>query len=187
MCGIVGYVGAQSALDVVLAGLRRLEYRGYDSAGVAVLAGDQVACVKKAGKLSQLEKALVDDPLPGSDATGDGHGGATGIGHTRWATHGGPTDTNAHPHLDASGRCAVVHNGIIENFAALREELAARGADVRSQTDSEVAAHLLAEEYAALEGTGQEGGPRLAGRCAPSAGGWRARSRWSRCTRTCRT
>ncbi|MFE3086307.1 glutamine--fructose-6-phosphate transaminase (isomerizing) [Streptomyces albidoflavus] len=163
MCGIVGYVGAQSALDVVLAGLRRLEYRGYDSAGVAVLAGDQVACVKKAGKLSQLEKALVDDPLPGSDATGDGHGGATGIGHTRWATHGGPTDTNAHPHLDASGRCAVVHNGIIENFAALREELAARGADVRSQTDSEVAAHLLAEEYAALEGTGQEGGPRLAG------------------------
>ncbi|MFI7010294.1 glutamine--fructose-6-phosphate transaminase (isomerizing) [Streptomyces sp. NPDC050145] len=140
MCGIVGYVGSQSALDVVLAGLKRLEYRGYDSAGVAVLADGSLAAAKKAGKLANLEKELVDRPLPA---------GATGIGHTRWATHGGPTDTNAHPHLDNAGRVAVVHNGIIENFAALREELAGRGHALASETDTEVVSHLLAEEYSA--------------------------------------
>ncbi|MFD9884929.1 glutamine--fructose-6-phosphate transaminase (isomerizing) [Streptomyces alboflavus] len=138
MCGIVGYVGSQSALEVVLAGLRRLEYRGYDSAGVAVLADGQIASARKSGKLVNLEKALVDRPLPA---------GATGIGHTRWATHGGPTDRNAHPHLDNAGRVAVVHNGIIENFAALRAELAERGHVLRSETDTEVVAHLLAEEF----------------------------------------
>ncbi|GGR79477.1 glutamine--fructose-6-phosphate transaminase (isomerizing) [Streptomyces nojiriensis] len=140
MCGIVGYVGAQSALDVVIAGLKRLEYRGYDSAGVAVLADGGLAAVKKAGKLVNLEKELVGHPLPT---------GSTGLGHTRWATHGGPTDANAHPHLDNSGRVAVVHNGIIENFAALRAELAERGHRLESETDTEVVAHLLAEQFSA--------------------------------------
>ncbi|MDN3271639.1 glutamine--fructose-6-phosphate transaminase (isomerizing) [Streptomyces sp. MA15] len=140
MCGIVGYVGPQSALDVVTAGLKRLEYRGYDSAGVAVQADGGLATAKRAGKLVNLEKELADRPLPT---------GTTGIGHTRWATHGGPTDANAHPHIDDAGRVAVVHNGIIENFAALREELTGRGHELRSETDTEVVAHLLAEEYSA--------------------------------------
>ncbi|GAA2487408.1 glutamine--fructose-6-phosphate transaminase (isomerizing) [Streptomyces sp. NPDC059506] len=140
MCGIVGYVGAQSALDVVIAGLKRLEYRGYDSAGVAVLADSGLASEKKAGKLANLEKALSERPLPA---------GTCGIGHTRWATHGGPTDANAHPHLDNAGRVAVVHNGIIENFAALRAELAERGHELASETDTEVVSHLLAENFSA--------------------------------------
>ncbi|GAB2626766.1 glutamine--fructose-6-phosphate transaminase (isomerizing) [Streptomyces capparidis] len=140
MCGIVGYVGAQSALDVVIAGLKRLEYRGYDSAGVAVLADGGLAARKKAGKLGNLEKLLGEQPLPV---------GRTGIGHTRWATHGAPNDANAHPHLDNAGRVAVVHNGIIENFAGLRAELAERGHTLASETDTEVVAHLLAEEFSA--------------------------------------
>ncbi|MFR0359181.1 glutamine--fructose-6-phosphate transaminase (isomerizing) [Streptomyces sediminimaris] len=140
MCGIVGYVGPQSALEVVMAGLKRLEYRGYDSAGVAVIADGGPAAAKKAGKLVNLEKELLERPLPT---------GGTGIGHTRWATHGGPTDANAHPHLDNAGRVAVVHNGIIENFAALRAELAERGHHLVSETDTEVVAHLLAEEFSA--------------------------------------
>ncbi|MEE1928045.1 glutamine--fructose-6-phosphate transaminase (isomerizing) [Streptomyces sp. TRM 70351] len=138
MCGIVGYVGGQSALEVVIAGLRRLEYRGYDSAGVAVLADGGLASARRAGKLANLAKLLEERPLPS---------GATGIGHTRWATHGGPTDANAHPHLDNAGRVAVVHNGIIENFAALRAELAERGHELTSETDTEVVAHLLAESF----------------------------------------
>ncbi|MFE7891698.1 glutamine--fructose-6-phosphate transaminase (isomerizing) [Streptomyces sp. NPDC057412] len=140
MCGIVGYVGSQPALDIVMAGLKRLEYRGYDSAGVAVLADGGLAAGKKAGKLVNLEKELTERPLPT---------GTTGIGHTRWATHGGPTDANAHPHLDNAGRVAVVHNGIIENFAVLRAELTERGHDLASETDTEVVAHLLAEEFSA--------------------------------------
>jgi glucosamine--fructose-6-phosphate aminotransferase (isomerizing) len=113
MCGIVGYVGPKDSLDVVLEGLRRLEYRGYDSAGVAVLSEGRLTTAKKAGKLANLEKDLVEQGLPAS---------TIGIGHTRWATHGGPTDSNAHPHVSADGAVAVVHNGIIENFAALRAE-----------------------------------------------------------------
>ncbi len=140
MCGIVGYVGSQPAVDVVLEGLRRLEYRGYDSAGIAVVSDGALRFAKKAGKIANLDKELAEHPLPV-----DG----TGLGHTRWATHGGPTDVNAHPHLSADGRVAVVHNGIIENFAALRSELAAAGVDFVSQTDTEVAAHLLAAELAA--------------------------------------
>ncbi|MGW1614213.1 glutamine--fructose-6-phosphate transaminase (isomerizing) [Streptomyces sp. NPDC002285] len=138
MCGIVGYVGSQSALEIVMAGLKRLEYRGYDSAGVAVPADGGLAGAKKAGKLANLEKELAERPLPS---------GTTGLGHTRWATHGGPTDANAHPHLDNAGRVAVVHNGIIENFAGLRAELEERGHELASETDTEVVAHLLAEEF----------------------------------------
>ncbi len=138
MCGIVGYVGQQQAADVVIEGLRRLEYRGYDSAGVAVVTAGTLSSRKKAGKLINLEKLLDEEPLP--DAT-------LGMGHTRWATHGGPTDRNAHPHVDDDREVAVVHNGIIENFAELRAELAARGHVMRSDTDTEVVAHLLAEEY----------------------------------------
>src|SRR3954447_6709076 len=134
MCGIVGYVGARQAQDVVLDGLRRLEYRGYDSAGIAVVADGQLAISKKAGKLANLEKAIADRPLPPS---------TTGVGHTRWATHGAPNDVNAHPHLGASGRVALVHNGIIENFAELRARLEADDHVLLSETDTEVAAQLL--------------------------------------------
>jgi len=140
VCGIVGYVGDQSAIDVVIEGLRRLEYRGYDSAGVAVVADGALASAKRAGKLENLEKALGDRPLPAS---------TTGLGHTRWATHGAPTDRNAHPHLDESGRVAVIHNGIIENFARLRAGLEGSGVAFASETDTEVVSHLLAAEVAA--------------------------------------
>ncbi|NUP34097.1 MAG: glutamine--fructose-6-phosphate transaminase (isomerizing) [Streptomycetaceae bacterium] len=143
MCGIVGYVGDKSALDVVIEGLRRLEYRGYDSAGVAVLADGGLVSDKRAGKLVNLEKALDESPLAA---------GTTGIGHTRWATHGAPNDVNAHPHLDNAGKVAVVHNGIIENFAALRAELAERGHTLLSETDTEVVSHLLADEFGAADG-----------------------------------
>ncbi|MET0477527.1 MAG: glutamine--fructose-6-phosphate transaminase (isomerizing) [Actinomycetota bacterium] len=134
MCGIVGYAGNQQALPILLEGLRRLEYRGYDSAGVAVLDGGELQVVRKAGKLEALEQALgSDNALPG----------LSGIGHTRWATHGQPTDRNAHPHLDCSGRVAVIHNGIIENFFTLRAQLEAEGHRFASQTDTECVAHLV--------------------------------------------
>ena len=144
MCGIVGYAGApgtsQDALGVVLEGLRRLEYRGYDSAGVAVLADGRLATRKRAGKLANLTEALEADPLPT---------GTTGIGHTRWATHGAPTDANAHPHVGGQHEnLAVIHNGIIENFARLKADLAGHGVEFTSETDTEVAAHLLADAYA---------------------------------------
>src|SRR3954465_3838756 len=142
MCGIVGYVGARPALSIVLDGLRRLEYRGYDSAGVAVIDGDSVLTEKRAGKLANLEKALAERA---ADQIGVG---STAIGHTRWATHGGPTDRNAHPHLSADGRVAVIHNGIIENFARLRRELEATGVEFVSDTDTECVAHLLSAELA---------------------------------------
>ncbi len=139
MCGIVGYVGPQQAQGVVIEGLRRLEYRGYDSAGIALVTDGVIAADKRAGKLANLEKAIGDTPLPPS---------TTGIGHTRWATHGAPNDRNAHPHLGGGGRVALVHNGIIENFAELRAELEAAGHELSSDTDTEVAAHLLEAELA---------------------------------------
>src|SRR5690606_31453750 len=150
MCGIVGYTGTAAAdggltpsgtpLDVALEGLRRLEYRGYDSAGVALVAPglDGVAWAKKSGKLANLVEALDHDPLPEATAA---------IGHTRWATHGGPTDANAHPHLADGDRLALIHNGIVENFAQLKNELLADGVQFRSETDTEVAAHLVATAY----------------------------------------
>ncbi|KRF35267.1 glutamine--fructose-6-phosphate transaminase (isomerizing) [Nocardioides sp. Soil805] len=138
MCGIVGYVGDKQAQGVVIEGLRRLEYRGYDSAGIALVdtaeGEGRIASDKRAGKLANLEKAIDERPLPAS---------TTGIGHTRWATHGAPNDENAHPHLGRDRRVAVVHNGIIENFASLRSELEAAGHEMLSQTDTEIAAHLL--------------------------------------------
>ena len=136
MCGIVGYVGKKQALEVVVAGLRRMEYRGYDSAGIAVISDGRLEIRKKAGKLVNLETLLGSDPLPDS---------TTGIGHTRWATHGGPTDSNAHPHVSEDGTVAVIHNGIIENFAELRGELVAAGVTLTSETDTEVVAHLIAK------------------------------------------
>ncbi|WP_149084577.1 glutamine--fructose-6-phosphate transaminase (isomerizing) [Microbacterium sp. 1S1] len=144
MCGIVGYVGPRPSQDILLAGLARLEYRGYDSAGIAVIDGEgTLGMRKKAGKLAKLRDSLGDAPLAD---------GTTGIGHTRWATHGGPTDVNAHPHLADDDKLAVIHNGIIENFAALRDELLADGVAFRSETDTEVAAALLGREYASNGG-----------------------------------
>jgi glucosamine--fructose-6-phosphate aminotransferase (isomerizing) len=139
MCGIVGYVGENKSLEVLLGGLKRLEYRGYDSAGVAVLdEAGQLGTRKRAGKLQVLVDDLADRPLGN---------GSTGIGHTRWATHGGPTDRNAHPHLSADGKLALIHNGIIENFSELKAELLERGAEFSSETDTEVAALLVGEAY----------------------------------------
>ena len=134
MCGIVGYIGGKAALDVVVEGLRRLEYRGYDSAGVAIVADETLSVAKKAGKLGNLEKLLGEEQLPSS---------GLGIGHTRWATHGGPNDVNAHPHTSADGRIALVHNGIIENYVTLRGELEEAGIRCVSETDTEIVAQLL--------------------------------------------
>ncbi len=136
MCGIVGYVGPDPALPVVLDGLRRLEYRGYDSSGVALIDGG-LTVVKRAGKLGELDAALETEGAPT---------GSIGMGHTRWATHGGPTDRNAHPHTDCDGRIAVIHNGIVENFAELRAALEKRGHTLVSETDTEVVAHLIEEQ-----------------------------------------
>ncbi|MCO5045092.1 MAG: glutamine--fructose-6-phosphate transaminase (isomerizing) [Verrucomicrobia bacterium] len=136
MCGIVGYVGKQDAIPLLIDGLKRLEYRGYDSAGVAVLDSAGLSLRKAVGRLSALEDILHLTPL----------GGRPGIGHTRWATHGPPTEANAHPHTDDSGRLAVVHNGIIENYKELREELEKKGHRFSSQTDTEVIPHLIAQE-----------------------------------------
>jgi glutamine---fructose-6-phosphate transaminase (isomerizing) len=138
MCGIVGYVGPRPSLGVLVAGLKRLEYRGYDSAGVAVLNPGGLGVAKKAGKLGALVDLLDHSPLAD---------GTTGIAHTRWATHGAPTDVNAHPHLADSGKLALIHNGIIENYMELKHEVEASGAVCVSETDSEVAAHLVAKYY----------------------------------------
>jgi glucosamine--fructose-6-phosphate aminotransferase (isomerizing) len=137
MCGIVGYVGERRASDVLLGGLARLEYRGYDSAGLAVLEDDHLSVVRRVGKLINLRNAIDTTPVAGK----------IGIGHTRWATHGRPNEDNAHPHTDCTGKIAVVHNGIIENYAELRDELAATGHVFKSETDTETIAHLVESYY----------------------------------------
>jgi glucosamine--fructose-6-phosphate aminotransferase (isomerizing) len=139
MCGIIGYLGPRPARDVVVAGLRRMEYRGYDSAGLAVIHDGRIQVRKRAGKIANLESALAAEPLPDTEI---------GIGHTRWATHGVPSDVNAHPHESSNGRIALIHNGIIENFAALRTDLEAQGVVFSSQTDTETAAQYLGLEVA---------------------------------------
>jgi glucosamine--fructose-6-phosphate aminotransferase (isomerizing) len=149
MCGIVGYAGPRQAVPILLDGLKRLEYRGYDSAGVAVLADGEIGVSRSAGKLSNLKELLARRPLAGS----------IGLGHTRWATHGGPSEDNAHPHRDCSGRIAVIHNGIIENYLPLKSLLEAKGHSFRSATDTEVAAHLIEDE---LRGFDPSRGPEAA-------------------------
>src|SRR5438445_1367592 len=158
MCGIVGYVGKQQAAPILLEGLRRLEYRGYDSAGLSVLNGAELQTRKKKGKIDEgLGQVLNARPATGQ----------MGVGHTRWATHGPPSDENSHPHLDPSGRIAVVHNGVIENFERIKERLVLAGHKFRSQTDTEVLAHLIGEHYAKMEPAGRpqnpNGAPRLTG------------------------
>jgi glucosamine--fructose-6-phosphate aminotransferase (isomerizing) len=137
MCGIIGYIGSRGATPLLLEGLKRMEYRGYDSAGVAVMNGSGVETRKAAGKISELERALKTSPV----------GGDLGIGHTRWATHGVPNECNAHPHIDCKGNIAVVHNGIIENSGTLKKELIAHGHTFVSETDTEVIAHLIEEAF----------------------------------------
>jgi glucosamine--fructose-6-phosphate aminotransferase (isomerizing) len=143
MCGIVGYVGLSEAAPILLDGLRRLEYRGYDSAGVAIINGDRMQTHKCAGRIGNLAKLMSDEPLTGS----------YGISHTRWATHGRVTDENAHPHFDASGKIALVHNGVIENYQALKDQLIQDGDDgFTTETDTEVLAHLIGSIYRQMDG-----------------------------------
>ncbi len=171
MCGIMGYVGTDDAWNVVISGLRRLEYRGYDSTGIATVAGDRLLVARKVGHLSALR-----------DANPEGLPGHVGIGHTRWATHGGVTVENCHPHCDSQLRVAVVHNGIIDNVEALRAELVADGVVFRSETDTEVLAELVgsrAPVWARAQGCGgrrdpagrRHRGPRGVGSSGPRAAG----------------
>jgi glucosamine--fructose-6-phosphate aminotransferase (isomerizing) len=144
MCGIIGYVGKKAASPILLEGLRRLEYRGYDSAGVAVLDGDELLLRRKKGRIDEgIARVLKTEPAAGS----------LGIAHTRWATHGIPSDSNCHPHLDASGKIAVVHNGVIENYDALKQKLVRAGHKFKSDTDTEVLAHLIGDYYKKLVGS----------------------------------
>ena len=136
MCGIIGYIGTRQVLPILIDGLRRLEYRGYDSAGVAVVRDGTIELRRSAGKLSRLEEVIADSPLDGE----------YGIGHTRWATHGRPTEENAHPHRDCTGRIVVVHNGIIENYLDLKHQLQKEGHRFVTETDTEIVAHLVERE-----------------------------------------
>jgi glucosamine--fructose-6-phosphate aminotransferase (isomerizing) len=141
MCGIIGYVGKRQAGPILLEGLRRLEYRGYDSAGIVVVDRTDLSVHKKKGKIDEgLGPLMKAEPLEGT----------LGIGHTRWATHGPPSDENSHPHLDQSGRIALVHNGVIENFEALKQRLTEAGHTFKSSTDTEVLAHLIGSHFALL-------------------------------------
>ena len=137
MCGIIGVVGTNKAVPILIDGLKRMEYRGYDSAGIAVMNGAGMTILKCAGKIANLETLLVGNDLSST----------IGIGHTRWATHGIPTDVNAHPHVDGLGRIALIHNGIIENYSKIRKELEKRGHEFQSETDTETLAHLIGELY----------------------------------------
>src|SRR5215208_8462490 len=142
MCGIIGYIGSKPVVPVLLDGLRRMAYRGYDSAGVALVSPEGIALRRSAGKLANLELAIREDPVDG----------LYGVGHTRWATHGRPTEENAHPHRDCTGRIVVVHNGIIENFLPLKHKLQKEDHIFGTETDTEVIAHLI-EKYLS-EGVG---------------------------------
>ena len=137
MCGIVGYVGEKQAANFLIDGLTKLEYRGYDSAGIAVFDGEKINVAKSVGRLAALKEKIKNNTPEG----------VMGIGHTRWATHGRPSDVNSHPHTDCSGKFAIVHNGIIENFMSLKEELIAKGHKFVSETDTEVVAHLIEDVY----------------------------------------
>ncbi len=150
MCGIVGYIGEKNALPILINGLKRLEYRGYDSSGIALLQGDQIVVTKQVGKISALEGILNPESMTGT----------LGIAHTRWATHGEPTTNNAHPHSDCSGNIVLVHNGIIENYAALRQMLIEKGHHIKTETDTEIIAHLIEELY--TNGTSFEDAFRMA-------------------------
>ena len=141
MCGIVAYLGDKEAQPLLLEGLRRLEYRGYDSSGIAVLNGKGLEIMKKVGRIQQLESGLASYPLHGT----------LGISHTRWATHGKPTNTNAHPHTDASGKLAIVHNGVIENYSTLKKRLMEKGHQFRTETDTEVLAFLIGFHFDTLD------------------------------------
>src|SRR5450631_2710439 len=146
MCGIVGYVGKKQVVPVIIEGLRKLEYRGYDSAGIAVAGGSEGLQIRRAeGKLRNLEEVIRQKPVSG----------VYGIGHTRWATHGRPTEENAHPHRDCSGRIVVVHNGIVENYIALKRELSAEGHTFVTETDTEVIAHLIEQELSSAAKSGK--------------------------------
>ena len=136
MCGIIGYIGPRPVVPLLLEGLRRLEYRGYDSAGIAVVRDGRIELRRSAGKLSRLEDAIRAEPIEGT----------FGLGHTRWATHGRPTEENAHPHRDCTGRIVVVHNGIIENYLELKHELQGQGHTFKTETDTEIVAHLVERE-----------------------------------------
>src|SRR5277367_2283186 len=147
MCGIVGYIGSKSVVPVIIEGLRRLEYRGYDSAGIAVAGGPDGMQLRRApGKLRNLEAILNDSPVHGT----------FGIGHTRWATHGRPTEENAHPHRDCTGSLVVVHNGIVENYLTLKKELINAGHKFVTETDTEIIAHLIEQELANEKGVALE-------------------------------
>ena len=137
MCGIIGYIGQKDTVPILVAGLKKLEYRGYDSAGLCVVVSGQLKSVKKKGKIAELAKELEKNKLFSN----------IGIAHTRWATHGEPNEKNAHPHLDCSGKIAIVHNGIIENHSALKKLLLKEGHNIVSDTDSEIIAHLIEKFY----------------------------------------
>jgi len=156
MCGIIGYVGVDEVVPVLLDGLRRLEYRGYDSAGIAVMGPEEIGILRAAGKLRNLEQRAYHEPLHGT----------VGVGHTRWATHGAPTEANAHPQIDARGLVAVVHNGILENYGSLRDELLAAGVELQSDTDTELIAQLLGRAEGTLPDRVLEILPRLQGQYA---------------------
>ena len=137
MCGIVGYLGKKDSVPIILNGLHRLEYRGYDSEGIAVMGNDGIQHVKNAGNVSELSKLIDDSVLKGS----------IGIGHTRWATHGEPNKVNAHPHFDKTGKIALIHNGIIENYNSIKEALSKKGFEFQTETDTEVLVQLISEIY----------------------------------------
>src|SRR6266542_4039038 len=149
MCGIIGYIGSKPVVPVLIEGLRRMEYRGYDSAGVAVVSPEGISLRRSAGKLANLEQAIRVDPVEG----------LYGVGHTRWATHGRPTEENAHPHRDCTGHIVVVHNGIIENYLELKKELQSQGHEFKTETDTEIVAHLVERE---MHGDGLENAVRRA-------------------------